>query len=187
MIYIFLFMFVLIIIAPYSAFSQEVAKSVMPMQDYVWHYFKRLVADRTFWVTGCGWLTACSLKVLILKIKTGHFYPGKFFATGGMPSSHSAFASGLTVGIGLSEGFTSSVFGLSMGLTILTAVDAIGLRKEAGFQAERINQILAEIYKERQIKPAMLKENLGHTLPEVIAGLFVGGGVAFLVSYISPL
>jgi len=130
---------------------------------------------------------ACSLKVIILKIKTGVLYPGKFFATGGMPSSHAAFASGLTVGIGLTEGFSSAVFGLSMGLTILTAVDAIGLRKEAGFQAERINQILTEIYQDRHLKPAMVKENLGHTLPEVLAGLVVGAGVAFLINYFFPL
>ena len=64
-----------------------------------------------------------------------------------MPSSHTAFASGLTTSIGVSEGFSSAVFGLALGLTILTAVDATGLRRSAGYQAERINQIVAELYK----------------------------------------
>jgi acid phosphatase family membrane protein YuiD len=103
-----------------------------------------------------------------------------------MPSSHTAFAAGLTVSIGASEGFTSAVFGLALGFCILTGVDATGLRRSAGLQAERVNQIVAELYKTRKIQPPKLKETLGHTLPEVVAGALVGAAVAFLLYPVKP-
>ena len=165
------------------SFSQEVSKSIIPLHSTLRELFVTMLADRTFWVTGLGWITACSLKVVILKFKTGKFHIERFFATGGMPSSHSAFASCLTVGIGFSEGFTSAVFGLAMGLTILTAVDAVGLRQEAGLQAEYINKMLSDIYKDEHVIPDRLKETLGHSFHEVLAGIFVGSSVAFLINY----
>jgi acid phosphatase family membrane protein YuiD len=140
-----------------------------------------LLVHPTFWVTGIAWLSACFMKVAILKFRTGSYQWARFFGTGGMPSSHTAFASALTMSIGVSEGFTSAVFGLALGLTILTAVDATGLRRSAGFQAERINQIVAELYKGKKTRPPKLKEHLGHTLPEVLAGALVGAVIVFLL------
>jgi len=185
--YILLITLIFVVNGYHSAYTQDLAKSVLPLHYTIFHNIQMLIVDRTFWVTGLGWLSACFLKVMVLRIKTGKFHFNQFFATGGMPSSHSAFASGLTVSIGLTEGFTSAVFGLSMGLTILTAVDAVGLRQEAGLQAEQINQILSEIYKDKDVKQPKLRETLGHTLPEVLTGLFVGSAIAFLINYIFPL
>jgi acid phosphatase family membrane protein YuiD len=155
------------------------------MRENLWQKFLELLVHPTFWATGTAWLSACFLKVLILKFRTGNFQWARFFGTGGMPSSHTAFASGLTMSIGVSEGFTSAVFGLALGLTILTAVDATGLRRSAGFQAERINHIVAELYKGRRTRPPKLRETLGHTLPEVLAGALVGALVVFFL-YPSP-
>jgi uncharacterized protein len=169
-----------------TTFAQQMSKSIKPLHESLWFHFKGMFVDRTFIVTALGWLTACFLKILISKLKTGQFHFEKFFATGGMPSSHSAFASALTMGIGISEGFDSAVFGLSLGLTILTAVDAVGLRKEAGLQAECLNQIISEMYKDKQICPEKLRETLGHTLPEVLAGILVGSGTAFAMYYLLP-
>lgn len=140
----------------------------------------------TFWVTGISWLSACLLKVAILKIRSGEFHWERFFGTGGMPSSHMAFAAALTAGIGISVGFNSAVFGLALGMSILTGVDATGLRRSAGFQAERINHIVAELYKGKKTLPPRLKEALGHTLPEVIAGALVGALITFFLYPVAP-
>lgn len=181
--FILSFLAAVLLVFPEASFPQHAIKSSSPLHESLWIQFKMMLVDRTFIVTALGWVTACFLKVVLFKIKTGKFHFERFFSTGGMPSSHSAFASCLTVGIGLSEGFSSAVFGLSMGLTILTAVDAVGLRKEAGLQAEYINQILSDIYKDKPANMPKLRETLGHTLPEVLAGLITGSGVAFLVNY----
>ncbi len=96
-----------------------------------------------------------------------------------MPSSHTAFATALTVCIGLSEGFTSAVFGLALGLNILTAVDATGLRRSAGLQAELLNKMALKLYKNGKGSPPKVREQLGHTLPEVLAGALLGAAMAF--------
>jgi acid phosphatase family membrane protein YuiD len=133
------------------------------------------------WVTGVAWLTADLLKVIILQVRYGVTDWRRFFGTGGMPSSHTAFITALTTCIGLSEGLQSPIFGLALGVTILTGVDAAGLRRSAGLQAEVLNQIVADLYKDKDVKPPKVKETLGHTLTEVLAGAAVGVAIPFLI------
>jgi acid phosphatase family membrane protein YuiD len=133
------------------------------------------------WVTAAAWLSADLLKVIILKFRYGVTDWRRFFGTGGMPSSHTAFITGLATCIARSEGMQSPIFGLALGLVILTCVDAAGLRRSAGLQAEVLNQIVKDLYKGRDVKPPHVKETLGHTLPEVLAGAVVGFGVASLL------
>lgn len=138
------------------------------------------------WVTAVAWLTADLLKVLILYFRHGVTDWRQFFGTGGMPSSHTAFITALTTCIAFSEGMASPIFGLALGLTILTSVDAAGLRRSAGLQAEVLNRIVAELYKGKRIKPPKVKETLGHTLTEVLAGVAVGVAVPFLLFPVQP-
>jgi uncharacterized protein len=138
------------------------------------------------WVTAVAWLTADLLKVVILRFRHGVTDWRRFFGTGGMPSSHTAFITALTTCIALSEGMESPIFGLALGLTILTGVDAAGLRRSAGLQAEVLNKIVADLYKNKHVKPPRVKETLGHTLPEVLAGVAVGVAVPFLLFPVLP-
>ena len=146
----------------------------------------RWLMHPTTWVTAGAWLFADLLKVIILKFRHGVMDWRRFFGTGGMPSSHTAFITALTTCIALSEGMTSPLFGLALGLCILTSVDAAGLRRSAGLQAEVLNQIVEDLYKDRHAKPPRVKEHLGHTLPEVLAGAAVGFAVAFLLYPVKP-
>ncbi len=151
------------------------------MGDQTFQFLYKTITHPTFWVTAVAWLTADLLKVILIKWEHGVLDWRRFFGTGGMPSSHTAFIAALTTCIGLSEGFFSSVFGLAVGLMILTSVDAAGLRRSAGLQAELLNQIVADIYKDKQVKPPKVKEHLGHTLKQVMAGITLGVIMAFLL------
>jgi len=133
------------------------------------------------WVTATAWLSADLLKVIILKFRYGVMDWRRFFGTGGMPSSHTAFIVGLATCIARSEGLKSPIFGLALGMVILTCVDAAGLRRAAGLQAEVLNQIVEDLYKGRKVKPPRVKETLGHTMTEVLAGAAVGFVVATLL------
>lgn len=133
------------------------------------------------WVTTVAWLSADLLKVIIIKVRHGIMDWRRFFGSGGMPSSHTAFIVALATCIARSEGMQSPLFGLALGLVILTSVDAAGLRRSAGLQAEVLNRIVEDLYKGRDVKPPRVKEMLGHTLPEVLAGAAVGFGVASLL------
>ncbi len=139
-----------------------------------------LIRHPTFWAVGSSWLATCLIKVLVHKGQSGETDWRRFFSSGGMPSSHLAFASALTMAIALSEGFNSAVCGLSVGFTIITAVDAVGVRQAAGRQAQAINKILAQASKGRKKAP-VLKESLGHTPWEMFWGIMCGAIICYLI------
>lgn len=99
-----------------------------------------------------------------------------FNGTGGMPSSHTSFSSSVTMLIGLTLGFDSPIFAVSLIFMLITAYDAMGLRFESGKQAEAINLLFEEIGKIKKPKYVFkrLKESLGHKPLEVLVGLILG-------------
>lgn len=102
------------------------------------------------------------------KILWGRLFNG----SGGMPSSHASFASSLATMIGLNLGFDSATFAIALIFTLIVSYDAMGLRMESGLQAEAINKIFDEIYKNKKMKK--LKEKLGHKPQEVLIGIIFG-------------
>lgn len=95
-------------------------------------------------------------------------------ATGGMPSSHAASVMTLSTLVGLKEGFSSPIFGVSLFFSLIIMYDAAGLRRAAGKQAEVINKILEEYSEFHRIREERLRELLGHTPKEVIVGAMIG-------------
>jgi hypothetical protein len=135
---------------------------------------------RILWVTALAWFIAQGLKVLIYWYRHHRINFRLFFGTGGMPSSHSAFAACLATTIGLESGWGSPVFMLSLGVAIIIMSDAAGVRRAAGLQAKIINQIIGDLYRSRPVPPQRLKELLGHTPVQVIVGALIGVGMAVL-------
>lgn len=124
------------------------------------------------------------LKVLTFYLKMKEIDFEKLATTGGMPSSHSAGVCALTTSAGLIAGFDSLIFAVSAGYALVVMHDAAGLRRDAGDMAKLLNQILRDFYKSNmKTKSAQLKELLGHTPKEVIAGFFLGCGIALGVHY----
>lgn len=108
-------------------------------------------------------------------------------ASGGMPSSHSATVTALATAIGFREGFGGSVFATAMILSCVVMYDAFGVRLQAGRQAEVLNQIVYELPAEHPLADSRpLRELLGHTPPQVIAGGFLGvitAGIGYLITF----
>ena len=98
-----------------------------------------------------------------------------FTTTGGMPSSHSAGVVGLSTTVGLISGFSSIEFSIALGYAFIVMYDAAGVRRAAGKQAACLNRIIMDIYKQDlQEAGGKLKELLGHTPMQVIAGAIFG-------------
>ena len=74
--------------------------------------------------------------------------------------------------LGLNEGFNSPLFAIALVFTFIVSYDAMGLRMESGKQAEAINKLFDETFKDGNIKK--LKEKLGHKPQEVLVGLIFG-------------
>ena len=99
----------------------------------------------------------------------------RMFGMGGMPSSHTAFVFSMALMTGLAEGFASTYFALAFILMAIVIYDALGVRAETGKQGKVLNRILREVLIEgKPITEDRLKELVGHTPLEVIAGALVG-------------
>ncbi|GMY26460.1 putative membrane protein yuiD [Fagus crenata] len=95
--------------------------------------------------------------------------------SGGMPSSHSSTVTALAAAIGFQEGFGGPVFATALTLACVVMYDATGVRLHAGRQAEVLNQIVYELPAEHPLAESRpLRELLGHTPPQVIAGCLLG-------------
>jgi acid phosphatase family membrane protein YuiD len=131
---------------------------------------------------GIAWLLA-----QILKIFTGYFSDNRFSitklfcGTGGMPSSHSATVVALLVSSAIRYGFASFNVAVSFLLAIIVMSDAAGVRYAASQQARLLNQITEELFTKHTFNVPRLKEMLGHTRKEVLAGMVTGIIVAVIV------
>ena len=63
---------------------------------------------------------------------------------------------------------------MAVAFTVITLFDAQGVRRWSGRQAQVLNKVIEDMYFKRRIQEQRLKELLGHTPLEVIAGMGVG-------------
>ena len=132
-----------------------------------------------------AWLLACVIsqcsKILAVTIRRRRFDLRWVLLTGGMPSTHSAGVTAVSASVGLHAGFDSPLFAACLVFTFVTLFDAQGVRRWSGRQGQVLNKILEDIYFKRRIQEERLKELLGHTPTEVLAGMIVGLVTALVV------
>jgi uncharacterized protein len=104
---------------------------------------------------------------------------------GGMPSSHSALAAGVAYSLGLTQGFGSPFFAIAFVLAVVVIYDATGIRRQAGKHAHIINRMITELASGHPLKQEQLREVLGHTPLEALAGTILGIVVAQLIWWIA--
>ena len=121
-----------------------------------------------------AWMIGQFLKFPLEYLLNKQWNWGIIFSSGGLPSSHSSLVTAVTLTIGLQEGFGSAVFALSAAIAMVVIYDAAGVRRQAGIHAERINQIMSKFFESGQLPEKELKEMLGHTPFEVLAGILLG-------------
>ncbi|MBA7538594.1 hypothetical protein ES705_30871 [subsurface metagenome] len=151
--------------------------------------FYQDIATPVFLSAFFSWMIAQLLKSIIgifrgsTKNHVG-FLRRFFWATGGMPSSHSALVTALATSIGFSESLSSPLFAISFFYAILTIRDALGVRMAAGTQARVLNQLIARLSGRLDLKIKSVKEVNGHTISEVSVGILLGFFIAVAFSNI---
>ena len=144
-------------------------------------YLRQLSANQVLWTAIISWFTAQVLKVILVLITSKKLDFSRFVGSGGMPSSHSSFVVSLAVSVGITQGFDSAVFAVCSCLALVVMYDAAGVRRSAGQQAKILNRIAAEWEKgDFSNTEKKLKELLGHTPIEVVAGAILGIIIAVL-------
>lgn len=145
-----------------------------------------------------SWFAAQLIKVILNCITQKEVVWERLVGAGGMPSSHSALVCSMTVGMARKTGLGSPEFALAFLIAAVVMYDAMGVRRAAGEHAKVLNQIVSFFNKDSQViqsgKPSkrekdpeeassdkQLKEFLGHTPLEVLAGALLGILIAMVV------
>ena len=137
--------------------------------------------------TMLGWILGQLIKVPVEYLRHKRWDWTLLLSAGGMPSSHSSLMTATTTSIGLNVGWGSPIFALAVAVTSIIVYDATGVRRQAGFHAERINQIARELLKLKKLEEndaSYLREVIGHTPGEAAAGVLFGALIALAVQWV---
>lgn len=136
-------------------------------------------------VIDCGllaWAAAQIMKMILDLVLVGRVEAQRFFSSGGMPSSHSALVVASATAIGRLEGFGGTPFAVAAILSAIVMYDACNVRRSAGDTARLVNKLLEHMEKLTAEELAdNLKEVMGHTPLQVLAGALLGLGIGLLV------
>lgn len=147
--------------------------------------FGAVLTNQALLVAIAACLLAQGLKLVITLAQTQKLQASALFSAGGMPSAHSALVSALATSVGQTKGWSSPEFAIACMFAVIVMYDAAGVRQAAGKQAKVLNQIVDELFQEGQdLSTERLKELLGHTPLQVLAGLGVGISIAVATNLI---
>lgn len=145
-----------------------------------------LVNNRIFITAILAWSLGQFLKVPIEYLTKRRWNWALWFSSGGMPSSHSSLMVATTLSIGLYDGFDSPLFALAFAVSMIVVYDAAGVRRQAGYHAQKINLLFEELFSGHPISQERLKEVLGHTPRQVLGGIVLGTLIALIVYGLFP-
>lgn len=150
-------------------------------------FISMILSNRVLCSAVLSWFAAQMIKTLLVLITTKKFVPERIFGPGGMPSAHSASVTALTISTCRVCGIQSIEFALAFVLAAVVMYDATSVRRQAGEHAKAINKVVDKVDKMEEDDEVLnidqLKEVLGHTPLEVLAGSLLG----ILISMIIPI
>ena len=139
--------------------------------------FHQLQANQVLISAVLGFFVAQLVKFLIEFRATGKTDFGRLLGNGGMPSSHSATVTALSVSAAYCHGVSSFEFAISF---------ILAMRQETGKQSKLLNKMMETDFwktEDPDLLPVKLKELVGHTPLQVMAGVVVGILVALVAEY----
>lgn len=128
-----------------------------------------------------AWLVAGILKFLINSIRAKRF-AFDLIGYGGFPSNHSAIVSSIAALIAFKDGINTPAFGVAIALVFIVILDANSLRRQVGKHAVAINLLTSTTKINFSGK---LRERMGHTRIEILAGILTGISVALLMAFVT--
>lgn len=136
-------------------------------------------------VPAAAWAIAQVSKFAIAAIK-GRIDFRYLYASGGMPSVHSAVVTSLATTALLVDGADSHLFGFTLIFALIVMYDSFGVRRSSGEQAVVLNLLLNNLVRNKFKLDAAtphLREILGHQPREVSVGAVYGIVLAMLFNY----
>ena len=143
---------------------------------------KELLNNKPLIIAATSWLVAGILKMLVELRVNKKLTISRIVGAGGMPSSHTSTVVALAISIARFNGLSSGEFALAMIFAIIVIHDAVGVRLETGKQAKVLNTMMfeSEAFKDLDFEK-QLKEYVGHTPSQALAGAIVGIAVTIFM------
>lgn len=145
-------------------------------------------------VSALSWLVAQLIKFAVNiakeRKKNGSLKglnPSTVFASGGMPSSHTATVVSLTASVLFNYGIRSHLLAICVVFAVIVIFDAMNVRKVVGDMAKQFNDLAWQFYDEHNTEYKRIKVIEGHSFLEVLAGAAVGFTVSFLIEGLPKL
>ena len=146
--------------------------------------WQALITNKVVIAAMAAWLLGQGLKFPLEYLTNKRWDWTIIFSTGGLPSSHSALVTAVALTIGFVDGFDTSLFALAASIGLIVIYDAAGVRRQAGFHAQRINKIMRDFIESGHFEETDLKEMLGHTPFEVFSGILMGVLISLAVVFL---
>lgn len=138
------------------------------------NFFVKITNNKVLAACLVAWFAAQAMKILLTYYTSKKIDLTRFVGSGGMPSSHTSFVMALSTAIGKLNGWDSSLFAISICFAFVVMYDAAGVRRAAGNQAKILNIIIEDLAHNKPLENEKLKELIGHTPKEVLAGALLG-------------
>ena len=145
------------------------------------NFFEQIIDNKVLVTCITAWFIAQLIKIILTFYKSKVIDLTRLVGSGGMPSSHTSFVMALATAIGKIYGWNSPLFALSVCFASVVMYDAAGVRRAAGYQAKVLNMIIDDLAHHKPLGNERLKELLGHTPKEVLAGAVLGILIAQLM------
>ena len=150
--------------------------------DWFWKLF-----TNPFLIAGVSaWFVAQVIKTVLFAVMNKKLDFSRMYGDGGMPSGQSATVTALATMAALHYGLDSFAFAVTFILAIIVTHDATGVRRETGKQTLMINELVKafEVFSSQDLPEVKLKEFVGHSPIQVLAGILVGFVDALLLYWI---
>lgn len=128
-----------------------------------------------------AWIFAGTTKFIINSFRSKRL-AFDLIGYGNLPSNHTAIVCSIVALIAIKDGIETPAFGVSIAFAFITMLDANSLRRQIGLHAKLINKL-----SNNDGVGLKLRESVGHTRVEIIAGAFVGCVTAFISNAVFTL
>ena len=141
-----------------------------------------IITNKTLVAPICAWAVAQLSKTFVALLQGKELRLRYLLGSGGMPSSHSSFVTALATSVAMLQGVGSVTFAISAIVALVVMYDAAGVRQSVSRQSKVINRIVGELRLGRRVTDmeSDLRELVGHTPFQVVAGSALGIAVAWL-------
>jgi hypothetical protein len=152
----------------------------------IWY---EIITNKVLVISVSAWAAAQLLKVLFSLVREKRLDLRYFVVSGGMPSAHSAMVCALATTVAMIQGLSSVAFAITAIVAMLIMYDAAGVRQAVSRQSIILNRIVKEfrVRRPRGEVERDLREFIGHTPFQVIAGATLGILIAWLWLTISAM